>query len=233
MKLNNEEIKSLYKGYVSRPKRKESTRCPSLRHLLLFFRIGGSTRKKMKLVDHLSNCADCFHGFNIILNLRRDQEDFAHSVSRIVLTYDPTYKATDLPPRGISFARLSSALVGVSLVFISLVIIFNSWKLTQVTRTGIRPVRIIQPISAHKYPSLLLFKWQNMEGADSYVLELFNDQLMPIWQSPRLQTVQISLPDNIYRQLDVNREYYWMITAYYQKAKLGESELMSLKFVIW
>ncbi len=71
-----------------------------------------------------------------------------------------------------------------------------------------------------------VFRWQPIPDSDHYVLELFDEALLPVWTSNKIRDVQIPFPPN----LKTGKTYFWMVTAYSDEATLAESELA--RFVI-
>jgi hypothetical protein len=83
----------------------------------------------------------------------------------------------------------------------------------------------LYPTSSHKSPEKLTFRWQEFLSSKYYILELFDETLLPIWASPPIYDIQVQLPSEIYPKIKAGSSYFWMITAYSGEAKTGESRL--------
>jgi len=86
-------------------------------------------------------------------------------------------------------------------------------------------ILLIQPDAKHPASFPLIFKWEGVKGAETYILELYDETLLPIWKSPDLLSPQLTMPEDLAGRLQLNKLYFWMITAYHKKEKLAESEL--------
>jgi len=231
MKINNAEIENLYKSFISQRRKRTLSRCPPLRHLLSIFDTTISGKTKLRLVDHITTCPDCYRSFRLILDLRRRQESMPKSPHQVISGRKSSHSVIASRRKYSIMAQYSQIIAGTIFVLISLIVVFQGWHPDQKTRASPRTVYLDQPVGEHTSSSPLIFKWDKLPGADSYVLELFNDTLILIWTSPRLTSTQVSPPDYVCHMLLDNKNYFWMITAFRNDTKWGESKLTPLRIL--
>ncbi len=235
MNLNDEELRRLYRSYIAFKDADNRGGCPSLEKLVSFFESSSRTRKKMKIIDHVTNCSSCAREFEFLLELQRYQKKMIQEIRE-------AQPAESLPPFLLTsrlrssrrlklFWKISSALVGMALVIVSLVTIVQKLRREDQIRTTRSSVRILQPKPNQRVTLPLIFKWQAIAGAESYILELYDESLLPIWKSPKISSTLLLLPENISSQLNTSSQYSWMITAYGHNNKLTESALLQFKIV--
>ena len=73
--------------------------------------------------------------------------------------------------------------------------------------------------------SLLKFRWVEIKDSDYYIVELYDETLLPIWRSEKIFNNEIDLPKQILDRLVKNKKYFWMLTAYFPDGKKIESRL--------
>jgi len=220
MDLNDDELKSLYRTYVAGQKEDSRKDCPSMEKLLSFFEAHKRTRKKKRIVDHITRCSACAKEFEFMLEVQRYECRLA-----LRLQETPSEEPSPLPSGIITplFWKFTSSVVGMVLVVVSLGIIFKELRredLTRATRSGIE---LIQPKPGRPVTPPLIFKWQPTAMATTYILELYDDSLLPFWKSTETSATTIVLPDDVTARLQPDQVYYWMVTAYGRDGKLAES----------
>jgi hypothetical protein len=225
MNLNDEDLRRLYRSYIALKDPDNRLGCPSLEKLVLFFESSSRIRKKMKIIDHVTNCSSCAREFEFLLELQRYEKKMIQEVRE-------SQSAESLPPflfrssqRMRLLWRFSSVLIGIALVIVSLATIVQKLGREDQTRAARSFVRLIQPKSNQRVTLPLIFKWQGIAGAESYVLELYDESLLPIWKSTAIPATSFILPRAIASQLQLNRPYYWLVTVYGHNEKLAESNL--------
>ena len=88
-----------------------------------------------------------------------------------------------------------------------------------------KSIRLIQPLNDKYSKSSLIFEWEETKNADYYLLELFDQSLMPIWKSKKIHKTKIFLTQKILDDLKENKMYFWMVTAYFPDGKKIESRI--------
>ncbi|MGA2361484.1 MAG: hypothetical protein ABSG73_03395 [Candidatus Aminicenantales bacterium] len=230
MNLNDEELKRLYRSYIADKDPDNRLGCPSLEKLVFFFESSSRIPKKMKIIDHVTNCSSCAREFEFLLELQRYQKKMIQEVreAQSAESSPPSLRRSSQRVR--LLWRFSSAFIGIILVIASLATIVQKLGHEDQTRAIRSFVGLMQPKPNQRVTLPLIFKWQEIAGAESYILELYDESLLPIWKSTATSATSFILPHEITGQLQLNMPYYWMITAYAHNDKLAESNLW--KFTI-
>jgi hypothetical protein len=225
MNLKDDDLKRFYRSFINSRSPENRRECPSLEELVSFFESRGRTGKKLKIVDHVTNCSACAQEFEFLLELQRYQEKIASQVREC----RPAKRFFHSIPASVEGAhllwRLSSVLVGMILVVTSIVTILQNWGPRSETRAMRSSLTLIQPAPEQSIAPPMLFKWKRLEGAETYVLELFNEALLSVWKSPEIALTQLVLPPDVVEHLQPGQRYFWLITAFSDGEKVAESDL--------
>jgi len=235
MNLNDEELRQLYRSFIALKNLESRVGCPSLEKLMSFFESSSRARKKMKIIDHVTNCSSCAREFEFLLELQRYEKKMIQEVREAQpmesLPSSPFKSRSKSRQRSLLFWKFSAALISIALVIVSLATIVQKLEREDQTRATQTALRLIQPKPNQRVTLPLVFKWQKVVGAENYILELYDESLLPIWKSPEISSTSLFLPENISRQLYPGRQYFWMITAYTKNKKLSESNLFEFTMV--
>lgn len=230
MNLKDEELKGLYQSYVTMRTSGDREGCPSPETLLSFFVSRSKARKKLKIVDHLTNCSACIREFELLLEIQRFQDQLTPQVREA--TDSGRFPSTPLGAlRTIGHSwRISPIIAGAIFVIASLIIVIRELGRPVGVRATSSSIVLVQPNPINPASLPLIFIWKEVNGAETYVLELYDDALLPVWKSRELSSPPVTMPEDLARRLRLNKPYFWMITAYQNKEKLAESELT--RFVV-
>jgi hypothetical protein len=73
--------------------------------------------------------------------------------------------------------------------------------------------------------SNLIFRWEKVNHSKFYILELFDQALAPVWKSDSITAESAALPGELAGTLEVNRPYFWTVTAYLTNGEKISSRL--------
>jgi hypothetical protein len=226
MKSENDRLKELFLAYAASRDAHGHKDCPSSTQMVNAFNPKASQRKKKRIVDHIVRCPDCRDEFGLLLKLQEviDEADRAGDKGRV----------TRRSPHRLALTRAGhSPLWKYAYLFLGLVLIasvlnffFREKDSSQINRTSATDVLLVYPTSSYRIPGKLNFRWREFPSSKHYVLELFDETLLPIWMSPPIDDTQAELPSEIRSKIKAGLNYYWMITAYSGAGKTGESKLV-------
>jgi len=233
MKINTDELKKLYRAYISENIPLSRRRCPSTKKILKLFTSNLSEKQKIKTIDHISHCYPCSQEFEFILNTKRQEKKLIDEIGNLL---HPEAGATssiiDAKKRyRFFYPRLSwkfiSLLASLTIITASLFVIIFLFNQHQKEYRSIyqKSIRLIQPLNDKYSKSSLIFEWEETKNADYYLLELFDQSLMPIWKSKKIHRNKIFLTQKILDDLKENNMYFWMVTAYFPDGKKIESRI--------
>lgn len=207
----DERLKEIYRDYVASRGPLNREDCPSIEALLNSFEPVASGRNKKRIIDHLSECPYCREEFELLFKLE-------HGVS---LEDHPEARSPSVFP----LWRFATLFVGFGLIISVLLLLFRSQEIPDTERAGSSAVVLSYPVSSHLISDQLVFRWEEFPSTQYYIVELFDEALLPIWTSPPIYGTQARLPPEIGEKIKLRTSYYWMVTGFSIAERTGESTL--------
>jgi hypothetical protein len=194
------------------------------------FKSSTSLRNKKKIIGHITDCSFCREEFELLLELQRYPASSITVINETSSTASPTDTrgAVNIGRRFIW--RYAYFLFGLVLILSAYYLTVRQNSLTEVKRASEQRILLITPAHVHTFPKPLVFRWQKQYASQYYILELFDNSLLPVWTSQKIFDVQIQLPGEILSRFHSGNYYFWMITAFSSTQKISESEL--LRFLV-
>lgn len=234
MNIHHKDLCALYQAFVGGRLPESRENCPPLNDLIKFFKPRTRGRLKTKIIDHITQCAPCAQEFDLILKIKRSSEQMGREIA---MWLDPkilTRESSDRPKMIFShrYWRYAALFVGIVSLSLAVLTFVNKNPVTefkqQIGRGHMESdIRLIEPIETRVEKCHLIFRWKEYDGADSYVVELFDESLRFIWKSPKLGEAKYVLPSEIIQKLTPSHRYFWMITISMKNRSVIESELAS------
>ncbi|MDD8021322.1 MAG: hypothetical protein PHU81_09160 [Acidobacteriota bacterium] len=228
-KKQEETLKSIFLSSKDFEKNVSRRDCPEPEDLARSFDPGAGLEFKETIVDHLSRCLACQQEFEF-LHL---SEKLVTEISRKLLK----------PKRPIklklqSFFSSSSLIKKAAVTFTALIIVFslvyylnsNYRKAQEVERNPREVQNLMMTEEIAKPASLAIaLKWQPVEQALFYQVEVFNQNMYLIWQSPPARDTLIRLPEEVTNVLKNDRCFFWQILIYTPGEKFVDSPVRKVK----
>jgi hypothetical protein len=232
MNINHKDLCALYQSFVSERLPESREFCPSLNDLVKFFKPRTTRRFKTRIIDHITRCAPCAQEFDLILEIKRGSEEMDREIAMWLGSKALSRGFSDLPRMVLlhRFWRYAAILVGTVSLSLAVLTVVNKNSVVlfkQYTGRGHieADIRLIEPINTKVERSHLLFRWKEYDGADSYAVELFDESLRLIWESPKLEEPKYVPPLEMIQKLAPAHTYFWMITINMKNRSVLESEL--------
>jgi hypothetical protein len=227
MKIQDDALKKLYQGYIASKVPFNRKKCPTPKALLACFKPSTTKRKKTKALAHITECSFCLEEFEFLLQLQRYQPPLPNVLVDTPTAPISSAKTSHVRIESRLFGRQAYVFVGLVLILFSFLLIHQQKERSEVQRA--REVKIMPTSPIHTYilGSPLILRWQGQPGTQYYLVELFDDTLMPLWTSQKIPNAQIQLPNELLRQFQSGKHYFWMITAFSGTEKIAESDLLS------
>ena len=226
MKTENDDLKKIYQAYVSSKVPGNRNKCPSPMALFNSFSSSTSLRNKKNVIRHITGCSFCREEFDLLLELQRYQASSTTVINETSSTASIRDKlcAANFGRRFVW--RYAYFLLGLILILFAYHLNVQNNSLIEIKRASEQRILLITPAQVHTFPKPLIFRWQEESVSQYYILELFDNSLLPVWTSQKILDVQTQLPDKILSRLQSGNYYFWMITAFSSTQKISESELM-------
>jgi hypothetical protein len=121
--------------------------------------------------------------------------------------------------------QYACVLIGLGLAISSLFMVIQQKHSSEVQRSRESEILLLFPRANQIITAPPIFRWQGSPTVDYYVLELFDEAMLPIWTSERIRGIQAPLPLDVFSGLHPGKSYYWMVTGFTLASKTEESGL--------
>ncbi len=225
MSIDLDSLRELYQGYSASKRPPSRIGCPDPAEIVDSFGPRASKRQKAKIIDHISQCPLCREEFLMLIERRGGEAAAAGSPD------GPALKDRRGADEGsgrrsfAAFSRLAGALLGMSLVIFSLVVIVRQRERWNVLRSQGPAIRLLAPRPGQTVSKPPVCRWQTGADAETYVLELFDEELLPVWTSDPVRVGELKIPDDVFAGLQPGHRYFWMVTGYSGRAPAAESPM--------
>jgi hypothetical protein len=225
MDNDQDELRRLYQRYAAGPRPRDRERCPSPTEMVESFEPAASRHRKGRIIDHIAACPSCREEFLVLLEGRRRAAESIPSAGLELDAEASTRASLRRDKARFPLWRLAGAVAGLSLVIVSIVAVKHQWELSKALRS-VRPgIALLAPRTSQSVSKPITFRWKSQTPAESYILELFDDALLPVWTSDKLFASEIQIPPEVASSLFAGRTYYWMVTGFSGRDKAGESPI--------
>jgi hypothetical protein len=192
----------------------------------------------MRIIDHVTDCSFCTREFEIILAVQKGRGDFEQEIGKC-LGFRPSLEKSRIDFWKRSFSPM--LVRGSVTAFIALLVVFATiFVLSRKgNELGTKPsprrdshsirIQLTEPVCGTHSKARLVFIWEKSDLAESYVLELFDKTLSPVWRSPQLVNNQCEIPEDILKKLPTLETYLWMVTATTRSGAEFESPLVAFR----
>jgi hypothetical protein len=229
MKIDHDTLRKSYRGYAALRRPPDRKKCPTPAAIAGSFEPSYSIRKKKRIIDHISACAGCQDEFMMFLQLKRSETTEGCATDPVAIEdgHSGRYKTRALGR--LPLWQYACVLFGMCLAVYSYVLLSQQADSSGSRQTRERDIILISPKADRTISSSILFRWRQNSAAEYYIVELFDEQLLPVWISDIVRAPEMRLPPNVSSRLLPDRPYYWMVTGFAQDSKIGESHLTRFK----
>jgi hypothetical protein len=238
MNIAPNDLKRLYRDFLREQIPASSDHCIKEKRWKDFFGGRLSRSSKGRMIDHMTNCAACAREFELLLEMERSKTALVAEIGKLVNSGQEPPKSG--PDRRGPLRRLhlnwKYGWVFSGVAIFSLVLAVSLFRhpkipsLPDVTRGNLpAEIELQAPLDDSTRKQGLEFRWKSREPFESFVLEIYDDSLRQIWQSPSLMKSRLSLPKEILDSLEYDKTYYWMVTGTMNMENKIESMLRAFK----
>jgi len=230
MKLKNKDLRILYQAKIIEKTPSSRKGCPPPSEFLHLFRKKIPEAQKTIILDHITNCGYCAQEFSFVLEATRLEKKMKTIAGDIKIA-----GAKPLADRGFFQGifsarhtwRIITPVAGIIFCLILAAFVFIPSKIrTHPYRNFIvNQIELVRPKSEKTVRFPIEFEWKRKDGAEYYIVELFDKTLYLIWRSEKTDLNQMRLPIDLVQQMKKNERYFWMVTGYFPSGKKIESPL--------
>lgn len=243
MIINNRDLQSYYRAFIEEKIPSSRKSCPTIKGINNFFKSKTSEKYKTKIVEHITHCSCCLEEFEFILQTSRYEKTLSKEIGDFLMPKNDISNASKIANRilfhpakknPLFFHRLSWTyallLIGAFIAIFSFIFLLDKLQYQHSLKQEDRgnkftQINLIEPLNRINAKSPIVFKWNDVNDSDYYVLELFDETLILIWKSPKIFINQFILPNEIKKELSRNKAYFWMVTACLPDGGLIESRV--------
>jgi hypothetical protein len=223
MDNDHDKLRRLYEGYAAGQTTRSRKRCPTTSEMATSFGPSAPGHLKKKVIDHIASCPACREEFMILLERER-QEDAPLPSARS--GHKDEAPATAEIHRGagrVPLWRLAGVVIGLGLIVSSLLVVKRQWELASAMRSARPGITLLAPKTGQVLSGPFVFRWNSRLQADSYILEIFDEDMLPFWTSGKIPACAAEIPAEIVPLLVKGKCYYWTVTGFSGRDKMGES----------
>ncbi|MBN2246963.1 MAG: hypothetical protein JW755_14085 [Candidatus Aminicenantes bacterium] len=217
------DIKKEYTTYCIQKSAASRKNCLPPEKLLLLARGELPDKEKGNCLMHISNCIFCSRETKAILKILHYEKQMINEATR---------KRTKNQKSILGLSWRTAAFSGLLiLIAISSFFVADRIMNSDSFRGENSPsLNLITPVDTYTSKPFPMFKWTEVQEAEYYILELYDEFLEPLWESSKIYTTEFRLPEEVVFSLRPNNDHYWMVTAYISSRKTVESSLKKFTF---
>jgi len=229
MKEKDQNLKNLFISGLEPNEMVSRANCPAPEELAKFFDPQASLEFKSKIVDHLFDCPACRQEFELL----RHGERLAAEINKQLLK---PRKSFQLKPGSVFSSSLFLKWAG-ALVTTLLIVFCFFYYLNDTARKGQQIERKVQEIQnlmmseeiIEFEPLHITLSWQPAEEALFYQVEVFNQNMYLVWQSPPTTESSLSLPEKVTADLKSSSYFFWQILIYCPDERIVDSPVRKVR----
>ncbi|MGB7297201.1 MAG: hypothetical protein WBC70_16590 [Candidatus Aminicenantales bacterium] len=220
MKIDTDGLKAMFWNPARRKTPSSRAGCPPPEKMVKLLRSRSSGKEAAELIDHVSRCGSCFSEFGFLLDVFRQEKEFIREVE--IRTAGRLERRTLIS----RFSWRPALILAGFLIAGFFMARFIIHRPAETYRTGSpAAVELVKPARENVARAALSFEWRKVDGADYYILDLYDQALAPVWKSDKIFEETAALPEELAASLEVNRSFFWTATAFLRNGDKVASRL--------
>ncbi|MBC7365021.1 MAG: hypothetical protein H5U07_10880 [Candidatus Aminicenantes bacterium] len=214
--LKNEEVLRDRKG------------CPAPEEILQSFSPEAPLELKKKIIDHITECPACRSEFELIMG----SQELAARAEKLVSGKNlPLLKIRSLGLFLGHYWKLAAVLSVLAAVIVILFYQASPWAFFHPERSTSHSLMFRMKENISYQPLKISLSWEPIPEALFYRVELFNENMRLIWQSPPLNQPLAEIPPELINQ-NCSPYFYWHFLTYTSEKKPLESPVRKIKLPV-
>jgi hypothetical protein len=227
MKTNNQELKRAYREFVQSSSGTQAKNCPAPQEIWSLFTGRKSRKKKGRMMDHITTCSSCFREFEAFLEISRAEGNLVHAIEP---RFGSRPRKSPLP---MAWRYATAFLIVIAVLAATMIstdwLNFNKRPEERGRLSG--QLRLLAPGQEPSLRAPLLFRWEGISRPEYYIVEIFDDSLLPFWKSSPLTGTSCELPLAVKEKMERGKSYFWMLTAFSAGGTKTESSLEEFRLI--
>lgn len=256
MELKDKDLKDLYQSHI-KENPPHQTGCPDVGVLIQSFSTEMSENEKIKVIDHISSCGECYEKFEIVRQILKESKKLTDQFKGLLLSEtevqelkqkaldrihefetsgDTEKKASFLEKfiatfKAKSAYKYATAIAGVFIVALAALFVFKIPQTLQESALRgekLKSVLLIFPQGElTELPTK--FKWSSVPGAKEYQVVLLDDELTRLWNSEKTEKNEMPIPSEVQNKLQRAKIFYWKVVLLFGDGTKKESDLQEFR----
>jgi hypothetical protein len=215
MKIELDRLRTLFQGYTASKRPPDRRGCPSPRAMAGSFEASLTSRARKNIADHISECPFCQEEFMIFMEARRSEAGAPEPEDQAISSQPRPLPRRRAGGSGLAVVwQYACVLIGLGLAISSFFIVIQHEYSSEVQRSNETEILLLVPRASQVITAPPIFRWRASPAADYYILELFDEAMLPIWTSERVRGIQAPLPRDVFSGLLPGKSYFWMVTGF-------------------
>jgi hypothetical protein len=231
IKIKYEELKLLYRDHIRSQLPASRLNCPSLEKIYNSLKVKSSRRYRIGLIDHISHCRFCLDDFDILRSFLLIEKTTLAEINQVISSAKKQdarlreerdgYRQENkhIPFHYRKIIAFSLAMLAIAFLVLGLFTnrqLLNKILFSDQNRSPLRKELVLLHPECNREHAIssLIFKWKSIPRSDFYVIEIFDETLLPIWKSPPIFESFFAFPTKIPDIIKPQKVYFWMVTAF-------------------
>ena len=255
MESKDKDLKDFYQLHIKEhaPSKKS---CPDIVVLARSFSTETSENEKIKIIDHISSCGNCFKKFEMLRQILKGSKKLADQFEGLSLSeaevkelkqraqnrihefesHENQEEKVNPIQKFIATFKTKPALkygTAIAGVFIVALAAFFVTKIPRTLQEGalrgekLESILLISP-KGELVETPTKFQWASVAGAKEYQVVLLDVELTRIWISENTESNVISIPSKVRNRLQKEKVFYWKVVLLLEDGTKKESDLQKL-----
>lgn len=222
------EIRELFRPEPELQEPVSRHNCPSPEELSQSFEPDCPAEIKIRIIDHVLTCPACRREFELL----RGSRTFINRLSKIVARDHPGLAAKIILffASSVSWWKAVTA-AGLLLGILSLmyfgVSYWNNWN--EERRAEAADQIVLSEEISWLQPSMIRLAWKTRGENLRYRVEIYDQNMYLVWQSPLLSETEVLLPDKVLEAIKDYQYFFWQLLIYSGQDKVGESPVRKVR----